>query len=264
MHSCLYVGRVRHRRFFPRRHCFDYRVFYSYLDLDELEQIFTKRWFWSHRKPTLAWFKRSDYLGPSTIPLRQAVAEKVKAATGTSPRGPIRVLTHLRYFGFVFNPVSFYYCFDELDRYVETIVAEITNTPWGERFSYVLSSADQLSKSQYMCFGFQKKFHVSPFMPMDVNYNWSFGVPDETLNVYMSNFQHQRKIFDATLQLKRKPFDSKNSAAVLVQYPFITIKIVAAIYWQALKLVLKRTPVFTHPSKTKISNSGGTNTVKSK
>ena len=141
MQSCLYNGWVRHRRFAPRAHAFRYRLFMAYLDLTELDHVFRGRWFWSTRRPALAWFRRADYLGNPSVPLDQAVRDAVERDTGMRPRGPIRLLTHLRYFGHGFNPVSFYYCFDPADTRVETIVAEITNTPWAERHAYVLPAA---------------------------------------------------------------------------------------------------------------------------
>ena len=115
MHSCIYEGQVRHRRYSPKPHKFNYRLFYVYLDLDELEYVFKKRWLWSANKPSVAWLKRSDYLGDQDIPLKQAVLDKVEYETGIRPAGPVRLLTHLRYLGYVFNPVSFYYCFDSFN-----------------------------------------------------------------------------------------------------------------------------------------------------
>ena len=98
--------------------------------------------------------------------------------TGARPAGPIRLLTHLRYFGYSFNPVSFYYVFDATDTRVETIVAEITNTPWKERHAYVLPVAGAArAGGRAWRFSFEKQFHVSPFMPMDMRYDWRFGAP---------------------------------------------------------------------------------------
>ena len=138
MQSCLYLGSLRHRRHAPRPHAFRYRVFMTYLDLGELDEVFRGRWLWSTRRPALAWMRRADYLGDPAVPLDEAVRERVARETGERPRGPIRLLTHLRMLGACFNPVSFYYCFDQAGERVETIVAEITNTPWNERHAYVL------------------------------------------------------------------------------------------------------------------------------
>ena len=156
------------------------------------------------------------------------------------------MLSHLRYFGYVFNPVTFYYCFDKTDSYVKTVVAEITNTPWNERHSYVLNISDINEKLQ---FDINKEFHVSPFMQMELKYDWRFSIPSETLNVHMMSFDNEEKIFDATLQLKRKEITSYQCARVLTLFPLMTVKVVVGIYWQALKLYLKKVPVHDHKNK---------------
>jgi DUF1365 family protein len=139
MHSALYTGRLRHRRYEPAPHAFGYRTTLLWLDLAELDVVFRGRWLWSARRPALARFRRSDYLGGNDgQPLDAAVRERVAAETGRRPTGPIRLLTQLRMLGLAFNPVSFYYCYDAADTQVEAIVAEITNTPWKERHAYVL------------------------------------------------------------------------------------------------------------------------------
>ena len=137
MHSALYQGWLRHRRRAPRAHAFAYPLFMAYLDLAELDRVFAGRWLWSARRAAPARFAREDHFGDPALPLDEAVRRLVHERTGRRPAGPIRLLTHLRYFGYVFNPVSFFYCYagDE----VQTIVAEVNNTPWGERCMYVLS-----------------------------------------------------------------------------------------------------------------------------
>ena len=261
MHSCLYEGQVKHRRFAPTVHTFTTRLFYTYLDLDELGEIFRGRWLWSTRYPTLAWFRRADYFGDARVPLKTAVCDRVERETGRRPAGPIRLLTHLRYFGYVFNPVTFYYCFDPTDQYIETIVAEITNTPWGERHTYVLPRENDISLSNDLHFLFGKDFHISPFMPMEIRYDWSFVTPGHHLHVHMQNIQNEHKIFDATLNLRRKPLNATTCARVLTLYPLMTVKVIGIIYWQALRLFLKRTPLYTHPNKLK--THGGAESAKS-
>ena len=257
MHSCFYEGQVRHRRFKPRGHEFTYNLFQVFLDLDELDQVFSGRWFWSARNPNLAWFKRSDYLGDPNVPLKQAVMEYVERKTGGKTEGPIRMLTHLRYFGHVFNPVTFYYCFDRSDSHVETIIAEITNTPWGERHRYVLSGAPGPDNEKYISCNLDKEFHISPFMPMDIRYNWSFTVPGDKLNVHMISFKDGHRLFDASLRMKRYPITAYNCARLLAGFPFMTVKVITGIYWQALLLFLKRIPFYTHPGKVQADFEGG-------
>jgi DUF1365 family protein len=282
MNSAIYTGQLRHRRFAPRTHEFSYQLFMMYVDLAELDEVFRGRWLWSVKRPALAWLRRADYLtdrdGDTRTPLDQAVRNRVQLETGSRPRGPIRMLTHLRYFGVGFNPVTFYYCFDREDTRVETIVAEITNTPWKERHAYVLSAPfpspghrgragegalpdhgcplsnsppapggeDLQSSREQLRFRFTKKFHVSPFMSMDFDYDWRFSTPSERLTVHMQNLQGDAKLFDATLDIKRHEITGTSLARILIVFPCMTATVVVGIYWQALKLRLKRNPFHPH------------------
>ena len=259
MKSCIYEGQVRHRRFSPRRHEFSYRLYMMYLDLDELPGLFDRFWLWSARGFNLAWFKRSDHLGEHHESLKASVAELLYQRTGHRPEGPIRLLTHCRYFGFGFNPVSFYYCFDKTGSHVENIVAEVNNTPWGEQYCYVLSEADDVvspaAESLHKQYRPLKNFHVSPFMPMNIQYDWRFRQPDQRLTVHMQNNIDEDKIFDATLDLQYRPISSANMARVLLQYPVVTAKVVISIYYQALRLLLKRVPFYDHPATSENSAS---------
>jgi DUF1365 family protein len=245
MNSRIYKGWVEHRRYAPRPHRFRYPLFMLYIDLAELPRLFARTPFWSARRPALAWFKRSDYLGPAALPLDAAVRELVAARTGTRPTGPIRLLTHLRYFGYCMNPVSFYYCFNDAGDRVHTIVAEITNTPWKERHQYVLSVDAAPSRLKH--FDFDKGFHVSPFMPMDLRYRWCFSAPARRLFVNMRNYQGAAQLFDATLNLRGQPVTSSSLMLALCAFPFMTLRVITAIHWQALKLWLKGVPFFGHP-----------------
>jgi DUF1365 family protein len=224
-------------------------MFMMYLDLDELPNLFESRWLWSTHRPALARFCRKDHFGKPTVPLDQSVRELVERETGKRPEGPIRLLTHLRYFGYVFNPVSFYYCFNGDGRSVETIVAEVNNTPWGERHCYVLPQSQNQGVGGRHRHCPEKQMHVSPFMPMDNEYDWRFNRPEELLTVHMENSSEGRKIFDASLVLKRRELTSGSLTWVLLAFPMMTMKIIGAIYWQALKLWAKGVPVYDHPSK---------------
>jgi len=215
-----------------------------YIDLAELPGLFDSVPFWSARRPAPARFKRSDYLGPADLPLDTAVRDLVEAHTGTRPAGPIRLLTHLRYFGYCMNPVSFYYCFDAAGAKPETIVAEITNTPWGERHQYVLPV-----RAGFERFDFDKAFHVSPFMPMDMQYRWGFNAPEQRLLVHMQNFRSGERMFDATLSLQGEPVTARALLRCLAGYPLMTLKVILAIHWQALRLWWKKTPFHAHPGR---------------
>lgn len=253
--SGLYTGWVRHRRYAPRAHAFRYRLFLMYLDLSEIEQVFARRWLWSSTRRNVAEFRRSDYLGDPDIPLDQAVRDCVEAQGMQRPSGPIRLLTHLRYFGQCFNPVSFYYCYAEDGRTLQTIVAEITNTPWKQRHAYVLPVSESDLRGDVHAWRFDKRFHVSPFMAMAHSYSWRFDVPGDDLRVHMDvlpcdfHASPAPRQFDATLVLRRRPINTRSLAAALLHFPFMTLRVVLAIHWQALLLWLRGNPVHDHPDK---------------
>ena len=245
MNSCLYVGGVVHQRFRPVPHRFRYRVCQLYVDLDELPSLFDPFWLWSARKPALAWFRRSDYLGDPDIALADAVRALVAEHTSEAPIGPVHLLTYPRYFGYVCNPVSFYFCFDPSGTHVRFIVAEITNTPWGECHSYVL----RCEGPGPWTFEFQKGFHISPFMPMEQSYRWHLDTPGSELSVRMESLEAGERVFGAALTLRRDPITGASLARALTHFPWMTAKVVGAIYFEALRLKLKGVAFHEHPGR---------------
>jgi len=195
------------------------------LDLDQLDTLSGIHPFWSGNRPNLAYFRRSDHTGDTDTPLVEVIRDCVEKKTGHRPVGPVRMLAHLRYFGYCFNPVTFYYCYDDRDQEVDAIIAEINNTPWGEEHLYVLPAAESTHpSSQWRRHQFRKGFHISPFMDMGIDYDWRFRLPGQGLT-------------------------HKNLTRVLLYYPAMTAKVISLIYWQALKLTLKGAPFFTHPEE---------------
>lgn len=242
MNSALYEGIVRHRRREEPAREFSYRLFMAWLDLAELPQVLDGAWpLWSARRTALVSWHRGDYMGPADVPLDEAVRRRVEASTGRRPAGPVRMLTHLRFFGYCFNPVTFYYCYREDGTTLDAVVAEITNTPWNERHAYVLDAKDGLR------FRFRKDFHVSPFLGMDFDHDWRFSVPGKSLVVHMDNLRRGAKAFDATLLCTRRELTRGQMLLALARHPFMTGKVVAGIYWQAALLALRRAPFYPHP-----------------
>lgn len=219
-----------------------------YLDLGEIDRLFARRWLWSARGKAIAQFRREDYLPGESGPLDEAVRNIVERETGRRPTGPIRLLTHLRYYGIQFNPLSLFFCFDASGERVDFIVAEVSNTPWGERHAYVLDrERRQGSIGKLTEYEFAKDFHVSPFMPMDFVYRWQISEPGGELFLHAANEREGSKFFDATLSLARREITARSLASALIRYPFMTGKVIAAIYFEALRLWCKRTPFFPHP-----------------
>jgi uncharacterized protein len=248
MKSCIYKGSIRHRRFAPVKNRFRYGIFMVYLDLEELAGLFDGCALWSYEKPNLASWRRRNYLGPRDLTLREAVKFRIEDQGLTDPGGPVRMLTQASYFGYCYNPVSFYYCFDRSGEKLEIIIAEINNTPWKERQAYVLPAGESISDTaDRFRFRLEKTFHVSPFMPMNVQYDWRFKAPGSKLNIHMIDRIGDEKHFDATLTLERREMTPARLNLMLLKYPFMTARTLSLIYYQALKLWAKRTPFYENP-----------------
>lgn len=246
VHSALYTGWVEHCRTAHARNEFSYRLFLLYIDLAELELLFADRWLWSVERPNWASFRRSDHLRQPGS-LDSAVRDEVTRQLGFRPSGPIRILTHLRYLGYCFNPISIYYCFSGDGVRLEAIVAEILNTPWGEEYIRALDARYGPTDGSWHVFQLEKEFHISPFMPMDITYEWRFTTPGELLGVAMESTRQGERLFAARLDLERRPLTGKNLARALLQWPCMTGKVITAFYWQALRLKCKGVPFCPHP-----------------
>lgn len=243
MNSAIYSGWVRHRRFWPTEHAFGYRSTLFYLDLDELPTLFEGMRLWSFNRRNLGWFRREDYLTPTTENLKEAVKTEVLRQGGEWPGGAVRLLTNLRQWGFCFNPVSFYYCFAPNSEKPSCILAQVNNTPWNERQCYLIPCNPKTGKSRI---GFDKTFHVSPFNPLDMHYRWVSTAPASHLLVHMENEKDGLTHMDATLSLNRTDWSAAYMNRLLWRQPWLTLKVPVSIYWQALKLKLKGTHYYPH------------------
>tara|TARA_Y100001968_G_C19376255_1_gene727816 strand:+ start:391 stop:1158 length:768 start_codon:yes stop_codon:yes gene_type:complete len=246
----IYTGTVRHRRYIPFESEFSYPVFMLYLDINDLENVINKSIFWNINKPAIVSFNRRDFHGKKDVDLDTAVRNTIENRVGNRPEGKIRMLAHLRYFGYCFNPVTFYYCFNCNDDRVDYILAEVTNTPWKERHAYVLSSSKESDKSEIRL-SMKKELHVSPFWDMDHMYDWVFSSPQDKLNVFMKNFKDGNHVFDAKLSMDRTEMTKRNLLKSVFRFPFMTIKVVFWIHFQAFILWLRGATFYTHPSKIK-------------
>ena len=244
-HSRVAWGTLRHRRFTPRPHAFTYRVWMAWLDLDELPALFDALPGFSARRMALARFRREDYLGPARLPLKTAVRQRLHAELGELPDGPIRMLTQLRLCGVGFNPITLYYAYDREERLC-AILGEVTNTPWRERQVY----ASRVTPTRHVhAAHFDKALHVSPFNPMDMRYRWRFNTPGAHLSMHMDVWRDATRHFDATLTLTFAPAGRRAWLAALARAPWMSLKTLAAIHFEAVRLWCKRVPLFSHPRR---------------
>jgi DUF1365 family protein len=246
--SCLYEGQVEHRRVNPRPHRFAKRLLMAYLDLDELEEAGKQSALLRCGRFGWASFHRPDHFGDPERPLAPCARDLVEERTGQRPEGPVFLLTNPRHFGVAFNPVSFYYCFASPGGPLQALVAEVNNTPWGERHCYVLApqtSSDEIRSRT------PKTFHVSPFMPMEQSYDWVVHRPEERLRLAIVSKEtdangKEQAVFTARLRMQRLPL---RSTLAWLRFPGLTLQIVIGIYFQALRLWWKRIPIHPHPRR---------------
>ena len=242
MHA-VYQGTIAHTRFSSKSHKFTYKTNMLYLDLDELQGAFLGKLFWGYNKPNLASFYRSDFYGDKRKTIKKSIQSLLLNKINLHHKGKVFLLTTIRYFGFAFNPVSFYYCFDESSN-IQAIVSHITNTPWNEKHVYVHDCRNKPSMSKK--FEFDKDFHVSPFMPMNINYSWVFSPPKDFLFVSMDSYISDKLVFNATLKMTKRAWGNFSLNKILFLSLPMSIKSIVLIYFNALILFIKRAKFYPH------------------
>ena len=243
MHA-IYQGVIIHQRSSPKKHSFTYKTNMLYLDLDKIKEAFSDNFFWSYNKPNFASFYRSDFYGDKNKTIKKSIQTLLLKKINLNHKGKIFLLTTIRFFGYSFNPVSFYYCFDETKK-IQAIVTHITNTPWKEKYAYVHDCRNNSSMSKI--FKFEKNFHISPFMPMDINYNWVFTSPKDFLYVSMDNLLKNKLIFNATLKMTKRAWSAYALNKILFLSIPMSIKAIILIYFNALILFIKKVKFYPHP-----------------
>jgi uncharacterized protein len=249
----LYTGTLRHRRFRPRKHEFTYKLFMAWLDIDRIPELMARLPWTSYNRFNWASFEERDHFGDPRLSLRERVARDAGAHHVPLPDGPIFLLTHLRYLGYCFNPISFYFCYDRGGR-LDTILAEVNST-FGESRNYWLCPQNRQPSPNSWHYRCPKTMHVSPFMEMNLDYEFVLSEPAGKLVAHMNTLERRassglpQPLFDATLTLEHEPLTTRNLGLALLRHPWMTLNVIGAIHWQALRLFLKRVPVYTHPAR---------------
>lgn len=233
--SSLYVGSVMHRRLHPRTHHFRYRAFWLLLDLDELSDLSGKlRWF-SYNRPNVFSFYDADHGDKSKTPLRVQIERQLLDAEVDCDGGRIQLLCMPRTLGYCFNPLSIFFCY-RANGTLAALIYQVHNT-FGERHSYVIRVEQESGALHQRC---RKLFYVSPFLDIDMRYDFRITGPDDRIVVGICASSSAKPVLHAVLTGTRQSLTDHNLVRVFLQIPAITLKVIAAIHWEALRLWAKR------------------------
>lgn len=235
--SGLYIGETYHERFVPKSHKFTYQIMMFWLDLDEITKLNNELSLFSQQKFNWIQYKRSDFLSQEHEDLKDEVLAKMSSLAGKPLSGKVFLLSPLRILGIYFSPVNFYYLQNKDGNFTH-LLAEVSNTPWNQRHCYLVDLASQDET--------QKAFHVSPYNPIDMQYKWHIRQPNEKLRLKL-DCHKQDKHFTAAIALNKVALNNATLRKSLFQFPHMTIKTLLGIYWQALKLFIKKVPIYDHP-----------------
>lgn len=241
-HSAIYHGIVRHARYMPKKHRFAYKVFSLLLDIDELESLSKKFKLFSLNRFNVFSFRTSDHGAKDGTPLRPFIEKILEKEKIKSPEN-ILVMCYPRIFGYVFNPITVYYCLE--NKKISAMIYEVNNT-FGEDHIYVVpqNKTDRPTKHNR-----KKKLHVSPFISMDAEYSFTTEIPDEELKVIIREKSNGAPLLLASFIGQRATFNDKELLKAFFRYPLMTIKIVIGIHYEALRLILKGVIYIKRPSK---------------
>lgn len=244
MNSCLYRATVMHNRLEPKKHRFHYKVFMFYIDLDELEMLQKKLWLFSTNKFNVFSFRNKEHLQlpsenpDSTKSTKQHIISFLEQNGISFVDQRIMLLTNLNILGYNFNPVSFYFVLNKNNE-AECAIAEVSNT-FREMKPYFLGK-EQLKDNTFHL-NTTKYFYVSPFIDHDANFDFKLTIPDEKLNIRIDDVKNEKRFFISTLTGSKKNLTNTNLLFYTVRFPFLTLRIIFLIHWNALMLWLKKLP----------------------
>jgi hypothetical protein len=238
----IYEGTVVHERRGEHHRRFTYRVAMPMVDLDGLESLNVLAPLWRAEGRAVMSFRRRDFMGDPAESLSSVVRDTVAEQAGFRPDGPILLLAHHRTWGWCFNPLALYYCYAPDGETLQAVVADVTNTPWGESHAYVLDTREGVQHFEQA-----KQMHVSPFLPMDMAYRFHVVAPGERCGVSIAVVRGEDVVFRAALSLVRRDMTRRELARALIRHPFLTHRVSLAIYLRALRLWASRVPFVAHP-----------------